>query len=504
MPALTQVNAAPAAPAQTRAMSSAPASSSSPAREDGAPLAPVAHDFRLPLREADFDAGLAGLLHAAVNGAPPRESLAGLCALLARLLRLPLALLARRADSGIMTIDGASAENGLWLELQHIPERWDGGLSGQGPAAEAMRSSGAIRMHPRHEGFALWRAAAQAERVQWILAVPVTAAEGTYVAELCFGGEIARGASAATLTVGRLAQGIRRFVDDIDQVARQALLARALNGAGNAAFITDLEGTIVWSNPAFSALSGYAAAEVRGRNPNLLRSGRQGTRYYRELWGTIRAGKVWSGETVDRAKDGSDYTIRQTVSPVAQDERVTHYISIHEDIGAERQARERLELASHFSPDTGLLTRSAFVSAFANATGEAPERPAALVVVTIRGLQRAAAAMGEEVTGLVAAAMARRVREVVGEPDLTGSFGKFEYALLLRGDVGEERVEARLRTLREKLAEPLPYLGAVPELDLHCGVARYPADGRAFHEVWLKADRQLANEPYARADRDAH
>ena len=466
-------------------------------------VAPVAWDFRLPLREADFEAGIAGLLHAAINGATRQESLTSLCAHVARLLRLPLVLIARRADSGIMATEAASAENSLWLELQRIPERWDGGLSGQGPAAEALRARGAVQMQPRHEGFALWRAAAQAERVQWILAIPVVADGSTCVMELCFDGEIARGASAATVTVGRLAQGIRRFMDDLDTIARQALLARALTGAGNAAFITDLEGTIVWSNPAFSALSGYSADEVRGRNPSLLRSGQQGTRYYRELWGTIRAGKVWSGETVDRAKDGSDYTIRQTVSPIAHDERIAHYISIHDDIGPERRAREQLELASHFSPDTGLLTRSAFVTAFASATGEAPDRPAALVVVTLRGLKRAAPAMGEETVALVAAALARRVRETVAEPDLTASLGTFEYGLLLRGDVSEPRVEARLRTLREKLAEPLPDVGAIPDLDIHFGVARYPDDGRAFHEIWLKADRQLANEPYAPANREA-
>ncbi len=467
-------------------------------------MAPVAYDFRLPLREAEFEAGVAGLLHAAVNGATRQECLAGLCAHLARLLRLPLVLVAQRADSGIMSTEAASAENSLWLELQHIPERWDGGLSGQGPAAEALRAQGAVQMHPRHEGFALWRAAAQAERVQWIMAIPLAVGAGAWVMELYFSGEIARGASTATVTVGRLAQSARRFMEDLETIARQALLARALAGAGNAALITDLEGTIVWSNPAFSALSGYSAEEVRGRNPSLLRSGQQGTRYYRELWGTIRAGKVWSGETVDRAKDGSSYAIRQTISPIAQDERITHYISIHNDIGPERRMREQLELASHFSPDTGLLTRSAFVSAFASATGEAPDRPAALVVVTLRGMKRAAPAMGEEAASLVAAALARRVREVAGEADLTGSFGTFEYALLLRGDVSEPRVEARLRTLREKLVEPLPYLGAVPDPDIHFGVARFPADGRVFHDLWLKADRQLANEPYAPAHRDKH
>src|SRR5688572_5134610 len=89
----------------------------------GAPAPPVANDFRLALRTTDFEAGLAGLLHHALAGTSRRESLDGLCRHLARLLRLPLALLVRKAEAGTMALEASSAENGLWLELQRIPER---------------------------------------------------------------------------------------------------------------------------------------------------------------------------------------------------------------------------------------------------------------------------------------------------------------------------------------------------------------------------------------------
>jgi PAS domain S-box-containing protein len=459
----------------------------------------VAPAFRLPLRVTDFDAGLAGLLHGGLNGASRRDSMVGLCGHLARVLRLRLAALSRCAEAGTMAIEAAHPENALWLELQHIPERWDSGLSSGGPAATALRAGGAVRMRPTDEGFALWRGAAEGERVREILAVPIEAAGSLHVLELFFEGDIAPGATAGTLTVERLAHAVGTFLADLDTIERNALVARALTSAGNSAFITDLEGTIVWSNAAFSALSGYAPHEVLGRNPNLLRSGQQGTRYYRDLWGTIRAGKVWCAETVDRAKDGAEYTILQTVSPVADGDRITHYVSIQQDVGAARRERERLELASRVSPDTGLLTRAALENAATEALAAAPERPAALVVVALRGLQRAAAAMGEDMTRLVATALGKRVREIVPAPDFCGSFGPFEYGFLLRGDVSEARIAARLRTLQEKLGEPLPYLGELAELDIHCGVAYAPADARTYHELWLKADRQLANEPYRRA-----
>lgn len=499
---MTQVNATAKAGLHIAAMSTVLPAATSASSGSAAP-APIAHDFRLPLRTTDFDAGLPALLHAVLSGTPRRESLAGLCAHLARVLKLRLALLVRRAESGTFAIEAASAENGLWLELQRIPERWDGGVSSQGPAAAALRAQSPVRLSIDDEGFALWRSAAGGERVGEVLALPLRSAEATWVLELYFDGDIARGATAGTVTIGRLVSSVQTLMGDLETIEQQALVARALTSAGNAAFITDLEGAIVWSNAAFSALSGYAPEEVRGRNPSLLRSGHQGTRYYRDLWGTIRAGKVWHGETVDRGKDGEEYAIQQTVSPVAQDGRITHYVSLHQDIGKERRERAALELASHVSPETGLLTRAAFERAVGRACAETPDRPMVLAIISLRGLQRAAAGLGEDLTALVATALGKRVRESVSEPDFAGGFAPFEYLLLLRGDVSAPRVEARLQTLRDKLTEPLPYLGPMPELDIHCGSALFRAEGSSFQELWLKADRQLANEPYKRATRTA-
>ena len=62
--------------------------------------------------------------------------------------------------------------------------------------------------------------------------------------------------------------------------AKQDLLAEALAKVANAIFITDSQGRIVWSNSAFSQLSGYSGREILGRTPSFLKSGRQDAGYY--------------------------------------------------------------------------------------------------------------------------------------------------------------------------------------------------------------------------------
>ncbi len=121
------------------------------------------------------------------------------------------------------------------------------------------------------------------------------------------------------------------------------LQSTALAAADNGIVIADTEGTILWVNSGFTRLTGYSAAEAVGRTPRLLRSGKQDEALYKELWETILAGKVWSGELINRRKDGSLYIEEQTITPVRDEHgRVSHFIAIKHDVTERRRAQEEI------------------------------------------------------------------------------------------------------------------------------------------------------------------
>jgi PAS domain S-box-containing protein len=123
----------------------------------------------------------------------------------------------------------------------------------------------------------------------------------------------------------------RKLADESRQVQ-----SAALNAAANAIVITDRSGAIEWVNRAFTALTGYAAVDVLGKNPRLLKSGKHDLAFYQSLWKTVLSGQTWRAETTDRRKDGSLYTEYQTITPVLDESgAITHFVAIKEDI-AER------------------------------------------------------------------------------------------------------------------------------------------------------------------------
>lgn len=124
-------------------------------------------------------------------------------------------------------------------------------------------------------------------------------------------------------------------------------LIRALAEVGEAVFLTDADGAIQHANPAFERMTGYAAEEVIGENPRILKSGKQDLAFYEALWGTIASGKTWKGRMVNKRKDGTLYTEEATISPVRDAAgKITNYVAVKRDITERLQLEAQLHHAA--------------------------------------------------------------------------------------------------------------------------------------------------------------
>ena len=120
------------------------------------------------------------------------------------------------------------------------------------------------------------------------------------------------------------------------------LQSAAFNAAADATVITDREGAIEWVNPAFTKLTGYGAEEAMGRNPrDLLKSGRHDAAFYGQMWSTLMGGQVWRGQMVNRRKDGTTYYEDQTITPIALNGRITHFVAIKRDLTERHNLEEQ-------------------------------------------------------------------------------------------------------------------------------------------------------------------
>jgi PAS domain S-box-containing protein len=148
--------------------------------------------------------------------------------------------------------------------------------------------------------------------------------------------------SAIAIQNARLYSQVQRHAAELEQrVAertselreQQARTQAILDAAGESIIVTDLNGAILYMNPAAVELTGYTLAEAALKTPRLWKSDQHPPEFYREMWATILSGEVWTGEVVNRRKEGSLYDASVTIAPIPdEDGRPSGFVSVQADI----------------------------------------------------------------------------------------------------------------------------------------------------------------------------
>ncbi len=160
----------------------------------------------------------------------------------------------------------------------------------------------------------------------------------------------------------RLQITVKNALSEFELRRKVRLFSAAITQSPFAVVITNEKGIIEYTNPGFTALSGYSEAEVSGRNIDLLKSGKQSPTFYRHFWQTISSGKIWQGEIINRKKNGELYTEFCMVRPITDHSlRITPFISIKQDISQRKKEQEALaESEQRFQELADLLPQPVF------------------------------------------------------------------------------------------------------------------------------------------------
>jgi PAS domain S-box-containing protein len=144
---------------------------------------------------------------------------------------------------------------------------------------------------------------------------------------------------------------LKKHVDELkknielrQRVERELLkYTRAVNQSPSMVVITDLDGNIVYVNPKFTQVTGYRPDEVIGKNPRILKSGKQGPDVYEQLWKTITTGGEWRGEFSNLKKNKELYWESASISAIRDSKgKIINYLAVKEDITLRKKAQEEL------------------------------------------------------------------------------------------------------------------------------------------------------------------
>lgn len=278
-------------------------------------------------------------------------------------------------------------------------------------------------------------------------------------------------------------------------MASDTVLERAswlLENSGDAGMITDSNGRIEYVNPAFEALTGYGQQHILGCTPAVLKSGRQSSEFYRDLWGRLRAGHEFRGVLVNRRRDGSLFHEEKTIRPLFDpDGRISHFMATGRDVSPRVATLEKLRHDASHDGLTDLPNRSAYLDRLQQALVNAARdgERLAVALIGLDGFKAINDLLGHAAGDAAIVATAQRLKRCLGPSDIVARMGGGEFALLLQNAGDIDRVKA---AVKQACREVFSLNGAerIP-LSARVGASCYPQDGQTASALLRHADEAM-------------
>lgn len=312
------------------------------------------------------------------------------------------------------------------------------------------------------------------------------------------------------VTLGGKIVGVYGICRDVTERDRQTdqlrLLSRGVDASPSGMLMVDAlapDMPIVFTNPAFLAITGYAREEVMGRNCRLLQGPDTDPAVVAEIRAGIREQRDVSVTLLNYRKDGMPFWNYLVISPVFDDNDVcTHFIGIQQDVTAQKDQEARLAYQATHDPLTELPNRMTFTHLLESACQRSlrEKKSLAVLYLNLDGFKTINDGLGHQAGNQVLASVARRLERLLSADDIVARLVSDEFGVLVADDASRARVVRLAERILDALAQPIEVDGHLIQLSVSIGIASSDQPLAHAHELIQQAN--LAVEQAKRQGRN--
>ena len=272
------------------------------------------------------------------------------------------------------------------------------------------------------------------------------------------------------------------------------LAASVFDNTAEAIVVTDSKNSIVSVNPAFTRITGYELADVKGQNPSILSSGRQSGVFYREMWVSLQEYGRWQGEVWNRRRDGELYAEWLSITALKSDDgEIENYVAVFTDITDRKEKEELIQYQANYDALTGIPNRVLFHDRLSRAISSAnrQNQRCALMFIDLDRFKEVNDTLGHEAGDELLKEVAARLQKTVRESDSIARLGGDEFTVMIPyfnhiNDVG---------VVAEKIINNLSKVYRLGRNSAHIsasvGITVFPDDGSELKRILQNADQAM-------------
>ena len=299
--------------------------------------------------------------------------------------------------------------------------------------------------------------------------------------------------------IARMAHAFNRMMTELEEREAALRIAATAFEAEEGMMVTDAQAHIIQINQAFTDLTGYAAEEVIGKSPAILRSDRQSGVFYERMWTSLQRDRSWQGEIWDRRKNGEIFPAWLSITAVVdKDGKVTNYVGAYVDFTERKKAENEIHHLAFYDPLSQLPNRRLLLDRLRQgiAAGARNHTGGALMFIDLDNFKTLNDTKGHGIGDLLLIEVSRRLQACVREGDTVSRFGGDEFVLLLEGlseDSAHAAVQARAvgEKVLQSISQPYQLEGAEFHSSSSMGITLFINYKDTLDELLKQADTAM-------------
>jgi len=215
--------------------------------------------------------------------------------------------------------------------------------------------------------------------------------------------------------VEEVGENVSYALEHLGTLKNEQMLYKAVEQSEEWTLITDVEGKILYTNPAVERISGYTREELIGKTPRVFKSGFHDKEFYKKLWDTILSGEEFHEIFINRRKDESLFYLDQIITPIKDEEgKITNFVSTARDITSMREIEEKMRKIIDYDPLTNLPRRDRFLRELETTIKEKRDSTIVIFLMDIHNFSAVNVLYGYEFGDKVLRFFAERLRTLPG------------------------------------------------------------------------------------------
>lgn len=294
-------------------------------------------------------------------------------------------------------------------------------------------------------------------------------------------------------------EGMLFVVRDITQRKRyehdKLLAAKVFENSTDGIYITNAMGNIEQVNKAFCHITGHSRLNIIGQKPSILGSGWHAGNFERDILPVLSQTGCWSGELMNRRKNGEAFLAAITISVVHNFKReVSGYITSFKDITEAKNSEEHVKKLAYFDPLTELPNRMLFKDRLFQAMqrGLRNRHYVAVLFLDLDGFKPVNDRYGHALGDQLLTQVAGRLSDCVRGDDTVARLGGDEFAIALHSLKDRHSAEftaAKIsKNIIKTLSKSFNIKKEVLKVGVSIGIALYPDDSIEQDSLLRHAD----------------